>query len=82
MKSSRSAKTAPAVFRNLGADVEEAAPDLSGADAIFRTLRANLFADKLGPLFPERRSQMKDTVIEEIERGLALTGPDSRDSPG
>lgn len=64
------------VFRDLGADVEEAAPDLSGADAIFRTLRANLFADKLGALFPERCSQMKDTVIEEIERGLALTGPD------
>ncbi len=64
------------VFRDLGADVEETAPDLSGADAIFRTLRANLFADKLGALFPERRSQMKDTVIEEIERGLALTGPD------
>ena len=64
------------VFRDLGADVGETAPDLSGADAIFRTLRANLFADKLGALFPERRSQMKDTVIEEIERGLALTGPD------
>ncbi len=64
------------VFRDLGADVEETAPDLSGADAIFRTLRANLFADKLGALFPERRSQMKDTVVEEIERGLALTGPD------
>ena len=63
------------VFRDLGADVEEAAPDLSGADRIFRTLRANLFADKLGPLLPEHRSEMKDTVIEEIERGLALTGP-------
>ena len=64
------------VFRDLGAEIEEAAPDLSGADSIFRTLRANLFGDKLGPLFPERRDQMKDTVIEEIERGLALTGPD------
>jgi amidase len=63
-------------FRAMGAEVEEAAPDLSGADGIFRTLRANLFADKLGPLFPEHRSQMKDTVIEEIERGLALKGPD------
>ena len=63
-------------FRDLGAEVEEAAPDLSGADAVFRTLRANLFADKLGPLFPQHRHRMKDTVIEEIERGLALTGPD------
>ena len=71
------------MFRDLGADVEEAAPDLSGADGIFRTLRANLFADKLGPLLPEHRQQMKDTVIEEIERGLmALTGPGHRDRPG
>ena len=63
------------VFRDLGTDVEEAAPDLSCADAIFRTLRASLFADKLAPLYPQHRGQMKDTVIEEIERGLALTGP-------
>ena len=63
-------------FRDLGADIEDAAPDLSGADRIFRTLRANLFADKLGPLLAEHGGQMKDTVIEEIERGLALTGPD------
>ena len=63
-------------FTALGAEVEEAAPDLSGADGIFRTLRASLFADKLGPLLAEHRDQMKDTVIEEIERGLALTGPD------
>ena len=64
------------VFRDLGAEVEEAAPDLSDADSIFRTLRANLFADKLGPLLADHRHQMKDTVIEEIERGLALTGSD------
>ncbi len=63
-------------FRDLGADIEDAAPDLSGAGNIFRTLRANLFADKLGPLLAEHRDQMKDTVIEEIERGLALTGLD------
>ncbi|MCY3926660.1 MAG: amidase [Acidobacteria bacterium] len=69
-------EAALAVFQDLGAEVEEAAPDLSGAGHIFRTLRANLFADKLGPLFPGHRAQMKDTVIEEIERGLALTGPD------
>ena len=63
-------------FRDLGAHIEDAAPDLSGADHIFRTLRANLFADKLGSLLAKHRDQMKDTVIEEIERGLALTGPD------
>ena len=69
-------ETALTAFRDLGAEVEEAVPDLSGADSIFRTLRANLFADKLGPLFPQHRAQMKDTVIEEIERGLALAGPE------
>ena len=64
------------VFRDLGAEVEEAEPDLSGADTIFRTLRANLFADKLAPLFAQHRDEMKDTVIEEVECGLALTGPE------
>ena len=63
-------------FTALGAGIEDAAPDLSAAGNIFRTLRAHLFADKLGPLLAEHRRQMKDTVIEEIERGLALTGPD------
>jgi amidase len=61
-------------FADLGADVEATAPDLSGAGDIFRTLRANLFVDKLGPLLAEHRDQMKDTVIEELERGLALSG--------
>ena len=69
-------ETALRAFTDLGAEVEEAAPDLSVADGIFRTLRASLFADKLGPLVPEHRQRMKDTVIEEIERGLSLTGPD------
>ncbi len=69
-------ETALPVFRDLGAKIEETAPDLSDADSIFRTLRANLFADKLGPLLADHRHQMKDTVIEEIERGLALTGSD------
>ena len=68
-------ETALSAFRDLGAKVEEAAPDLSDADSIFRTLRAHLFADKLGALLAEHRGRMKDTVIEEIERGLALTGP-------
>ena len=63
-------------FRDLGASIGQAAPDLSGADRIFRTLRAHLFAHKLGHLLAEHHGQMKDTVIEEIERGLALTGPD------
>ncbi len=64
------------VFQDLGAEVEAAAPDLSGAADVFRTLRANLFADRLGPLLPQHRARMKDTVIEEIERGLGLSGPD------
>ncbi len=69
-------EAAVAAIRGLGAEIEEAAPDLSGAGSIFRTLRAHLFADRLTPLFPQHRGQMKDTVIEEIERGLALSGPD------
>ncbi len=69
-------RDAATTFENLGARVGQAAPDLAGGGDIFRTLRAHLFAHKLGPLLAEHRALMKDTVIEEIERGLALRGPD------
>jgi amidase len=39
-------------------------------------MRAKGYAELLGPLFPAKRAQIKDTVIGEIERGLALTADD------
>jgi amidase len=57
-------------------EVEDVAPDFSGANESFRVLRALLFYQGLGSLLPAHRDQMKTTVIEELERGARLTGPE------
>ncbi len=60
------------VFESLGCIVEEAQPDLSGADEVFHVLRALSFAMRFGELMKTHREQMKDTVIWNIEEGLKL----------
>ena len=62
------------VFQSLGCIVEEACPDFSGATEAFETLRAVSFALRLAPLLETHRAQLKDTVIWNIEQGLALDG--------
>ncbi len=62
------------VLESLGCIVEDACPDFSGAKEAFETLRAVSFAMRLAPLLASRREDLKDTVIWNIERGLALTG--------
>jgi amidase len=63
-------------FEALGCSVDEACPDLSGADWIFLTLRRWRTAATLGPLLKTNRDQLKPEAIEEIEAGLAVTGGD------
>ncbi len=63
------------VFESLGCIVEDAAPDLEGADEVFRVLRANSFAMRYAELLKKHRAQIKDTVIGNIEEGLKLDGP-------
>jgi amidase len=60
-------------FESLGCVVEDAYPDLSGADSIFLTIRRFRSAAVCGPLLAEHRNQMKPEAIEEVESGLALT---------
>jgi amidase len=62
------------VFKDLGCVVEEACPDFSGATEAFETLRAVSFAMRFAPLLKTHRSELKDTVIWNIEQGLALDG--------
>jgi amidase len=71
------AALAPArdVLEALGAEVEDADPDLRDADEVFRTLRAWNFELAYGELLRTRRAEMKDTVIWNIEEGARLTGP-------
>jgi amidase len=63
------------VFESLGCIVEEAEPDLEGADEVFQVLRANSFAMRYGDLLAKHRDRIKDTVIGNIEMGFALDGP-------
>ncbi|OGO03948.1 MAG: amidase, partial [Chloroflexi bacterium RBG_13_53_26] len=63
------------VFVSLGCIVEEAEPDLSGADEAFHVLRAVGFVQKYAELLREHRNQIKETVIWNIEEGLKLDGP-------
>ena len=69
------AALAPARGRleEIGCVVEEDAPDMSGAAEAFDRWRAWYFELCYGPLLEEHRSEMKDTVIWNIERGRALT---------
>jgi len=62
------------VFKSLGCIVEEACPDFTGATEAFETLRAVSFAQRLAPLLKTHRALLKDTVIWNIEQGLALDG--------
>jgi amidase len=64
------------VFTELGCVVEEACPDLSGADEAFRVLRAWQFELGLGTVMDRHRDQIKPTVVANIEDGRRLTGAD------
>jgi amidase len=59
-------------FEALGCITEDCGPDFSGADQSFKVLRALAFYAHHRSALP----QMKRTVIQEIERGAALTGPE------
>jgi amidase len=63
------------VFESLGCIVEEAHPDLTGADEVFHVLRALGFVQKYGKLLGKHSDKIKDTVIWNIEEGMKLDGP-------
>ncbi|MGZ4166774.1 MAG: amidase [Solirubrobacteraceae bacterium] len=58
----------------LGCDVQDVALDLSAADEAFETLRAVAFARAFGPSLSALRQVAKETLLWNIERGLALDG--------
>jgi amidase len=62
------------VLESLGCIVEDACPDFSGAKEAFETIRAVSFSMKYAPLLKTHRKLLKDTVIWNIEQGLAVTG--------
>ncbi|WP_349827042.1 amidase [Brevibacterium litoralis] len=64
------------VFRDLGAHVTDALPDLSRADEVFDVQRAYDFAANWGELVRTRRDEIKDSVVWNTEKGFALTADD------
>ncbi len=59
----------------IGWQVDEVELDLAGADEAFEVLRALAYVSDLGDLYETSRHLMKDTVVWNIEQGLAL-GPE------
>ncbi|MEO8465554.1 MAG: amidase [Gammaproteobacteria bacterium] len=64
------------VLVQLGCEVVNDEPDLDGVDELFQTLRAQGFAAIHRRDLERHRSSLKDTVVWNIERGLALTPDD------
>ena len=64
------------IFEGLGCVVEEAEPNVDQADGVFKTLRAWYFATTHQETWARHRSSLKDTVVWNIEQGLALSALD------
>ncbi|HEU5090810.1 MAG TPA: amidase [Roseiflexaceae bacterium] len=65
-----------ATLEALGCVVEDASPDLSGADEAFKLWRAFSFAMGHADHLKQHRDLLKDTVIWNTEQGLQLSGLD------
>jgi amidase len=63
-------------FEALGCVVEDATPDFTGTNESFRVFRALNFYQAHSAKLTQHRALLKGTVIEEIERGAKLTGPE------
>jgi amidase len=64
------------VFEGLGASVDEACPDLSGADDVFGTLRAWIFDTNYSDLARRHPDKIKESIRWNAEMGAKLTGAD------
>ena len=68
------------VFEDLGAIVEEAAPNLSDADQVFGNVRAFDYALGLGDVVAEHGELIKPEVRWNVAKGFALSGEDLVDT--
>jgi amidase len=60
-------------FESLGCQVEDAEPDFTDFDSVFKTLRAMAFLTGVAERVGTRRNEVKDTIRWELERGERLT---------
>src|SRR4051812_46541850 len=61
------------VFESLGCSVEEAEPDFTDFDAVFKTIRALAFLTGVAPRIAGHRDRVKEPILWEIDRGERLT---------
>jgi amidase len=64
-------------FTAIGAVVDEACPDFSGAIDAFQTLRATLVAAALGEHLPNQRNRIKPDIVWNIEKGQRQSAADT-----
>ena len=64
-----------ATLEALGCTLEDAAPDLSDADEIFKVWRAWAFELAYGEIVETHPTEVKDTVAWNVAQGRRLTGP-------
>jgi amidase len=64
------------VLSGAGAVVEEAFPDLSGAEEVFRTLRAWHFQHRFGDRLRQQPDAFKPSLADNIRAGEGLSGQD------
>ncbi|MFI6942460.1 amidase [Streptomyces sp. NPDC050418] len=69
-------EAAAGVFTGLGCTVVQDCPDFSGADDVFRVLRAWQMATVLGPALDAHRDKVKPSLAANIAYGQQLTGAD------
>jgi amidase len=69
-------RAAAGTFSDLGCVVEEACPDFTGADEVFRTLRAWMFETSYGPLLESNPDALKASIRWNAAEGRKLTGHD------
>ena len=60
------------VFADIGAEVTDEIPDLTGVLEAFQTLRAVLFATMMEPILEQHRDRIAPEIIGNIERGLNI----------
>ena len=61
------------VFESLGCIVEDAEPDFTDFDEVFKTVRGLAYITGVAPRVAGHRDAVKDTILWEIERGERLT---------
>ena len=61
-------------FERLGCALDEASPDLNGANDVFQTLRGVGYVVQLGALIDQHPQSFKDTILWNVRLGRSLTG--------